>query len=106
MSFKKTYIRDWRKRRGLSLQRLADRLETEPGGEPLISYASLSRIESGKQPYSQPILEAIADALQVSVVQLLEDHPGKEAELIELFRTIPDDKKDAAISVLRALAEK
>jgi transcriptional regulator with XRE-family HTH domain len=104
--YTKTYIREWRQKRGLSLRQLAERLEYEPGGNPLISYASLSRIEKGKQPYSQPILEAIAHALNVRVVQLLEDHPEYEAEIIDLFRKIPDAKKDSALAILKALSEK
>jgi hypothetical protein len=44
------YFRQWREKRGISLRKLAARLEVEPGGDPLVSYASLSRIETGEQP--------------------------------------------------------
>lgn len=103
---RKTYIREWREKRGLSLRRLADRLETEPGGEPLISHASLGRIETGEQPYSQPILEAVADALGVSVSALLEINPAVEGEVIDLMSKLDDRKRNEALNFLRYLASR
>ena len=59
--YSKTYIKNWRDKRGLSLRQLANRLEAEPGGESLISHASIGRIENGQQPYSDDyIKQAIA----------------------------------------------
>ena len=59
-----TYIRVWRKHRGLTLAQLADRLQTEL--EVAISEGQISRIERGETPYSQDILEAFAAALAVA----------------------------------------
>ena len=55
--YRKTYVRQWRQRRGLSLRKLADRLETTPGGDPIVSYASLSRIEKGISHTANPLLK-------------------------------------------------
>lgn len=98
----KTYIREWREYRGLSLRRLADRLELS-GPDETISHASIGRIENGLQPYSQPILEAIAAALNVSVTDLLGVDPTKEGEVVDLVRLISDKNRDQAIRVLKAL---
>jgi transcriptional regulator with XRE-family HTH domain len=98
----KTYIREWREYRGLSLRRLADRLELN-GPEETISHASIGRIENGLQPYSQPILEAIAAALNVSVTDLLGVDPTKEGEVVDLMRMINDKNRAQAIRVLKAL---
>jgi transcriptional regulator with XRE-family HTH domain len=57
----RTFIREWREFRNLTLERLAERLREARG--LTITHASLSRIERGVQPYSQPILEAIAGEL-------------------------------------------
>jgi len=76
--YRKTYIKEWRQKQGLSLRRLADRLESSPGGDLLISHTSIGRIEKGKQPYSQPILEALAHALGVPAWMLLEVNPEKD----------------------------
>ncbi|SDT96673.1 helix-turn-helix domain-containing protein [Stappia sp. ES.058] len=103
-NYARTYIREWRKKRGLTLQQLADRLEVEPGGDLLVSYASLSRIETGNQPYSQPIIEAIARALNVSVSMLLEAHPERQGEVVDLFNHIPPERQAEAIQILRVLA--
>lgn len=102
-TFKKTYIKEWREKRGLSLRKLAARIEREPG-EELISFASLGRIEKGQQPYSQPILEGIAQALNVSVSMLLESDPNKDGEVIDLLRQLDDQKRADAIKLLKALA--
>lgn len=56
----KNFIREWREKKGLTLEALAERVGEKIGG---MTHASLSRIERGLQPYSEPILEAIADEL-------------------------------------------
>lgn len=101
-TYGKTFIREWREYRGLSLRRLADRLEMN-GPNETISHASLGRIETGDQPYSQPILEALASALNCSVTDLLGVDPTKEGEIVDLMRLINDRNRDQAIRVLRAL---
>lgn len=100
----KHYIREWRKKRGLSLRRLAERMETEPG-VLLTSHANIQRIEKYEQPYSQDILEAIAEALEVSVTDLLTVDPTKDGEVVDLLRLINDQNRDQAVRVLRALAQ-
>jgi len=55
-----TFIRQWRESKSMTLEALAARVGEKIGG---MTHASLSRIERGLQPYSQPILEAIADEL-------------------------------------------
>jgi transcriptional regulator with XRE-family HTH domain len=106
--FRRTYIREWREWAGLSLRQLADRLEHEPGGMTL-SHASLGRIETGQQAYTQPILEAISAALGVDVYDLLYVHPAKAGEVVDLTRIIRqlDDSRQAqALEYLRFLARK
>jgi len=58
--YKLTFIRQWRESKSMTLEVLAERVGEKIGG---MTHASLSRIERGLQPYSQPILEAIADEL-------------------------------------------
>lgn len=100
----RTHIRAWRKKRGLSLRELANRLESEPGGEPIISHASIGRIETGKQPYSQEILEALAVALNCTPADLLERDPDAEGDVIDLLRRLDNGKRHQAIEYLRFLA--
>lgn len=100
--FGKTFIRAWRKYRGLSLRRLADRLELD-GPNDTVSHASIGRIENGDQPYSQPILEALAVALDCSVTDLLSVDPTKEGEVVDLVRLINENNREQAVRILKAL---
>lgn len=66
-TYRRTFIRQWREYRNKTLEQLADIVG--------VTHASLSRIERGLQPYSQAILEAIADALMTDVPSLLMRDP-------------------------------
>jgi transcriptional regulator with XRE-family HTH domain len=92
---RRTFIREWRQSRGLTLQQLANRIG--------ITHASLSRIERGLQPYSQPLLEALADALQTEPASLLmrnptdpegiwsiwdQAKPGERRQIVEIAKTL------------------
>lgn len=100
------YIREWRLKRKLSLRLLAARMEKEPGGEEIISHASLGRIENNKQPYSPEVLEALAVALNTTKGALLEVHPDKEGDVVDLVRRLDAAKRDQAVEYLRFLANK
>lgn len=90
-----TYIRQWREHRGLSLERLADRLGT--------TKASLSRIERGLQPYSQPTLEALAAALACEPADLLMRNPTDPEGIWSIWDRIPERQRATAVAVLRAM---
>ena len=100
--YKISFIRQWREERGYSLRTLASRMESEPGIE-LISYAQLGRIEKGQQPYSQPILEAAAHALNVSVTDLIRNDPTKDSEVIDLLKELSESDKNYAIKFLKSM---
>lgn len=99
------YIRQWREKRQVSLRKLAARMETEPGGEPIVSYAQLSRIETGEQPFSEPILNAIADALGVTRAMLLEMDPNKQGHVLDLLNQLKPATQDQAIRMLEAFVK-
>lgn len=105
---KRTYIREWRNKRGLSLRRLAERLEETPGGELMLSHASIGRIEAGKQPYTQSTLEAIAAALGVTAAMLLEINPEKDGDVIDItlrLNKAPPELRKQVIDVIQALLQ-
>lgn len=98
--FKPAFIRQHREHRGLTLEQLADRVGEKLGG---FTHASLSRMERGLQPWSQPVLEAIADGLGTDVVSLLirdptdpegiwsiwdRAKPGERRMIVEIAQTI------------------
>jgi transcriptional regulator with XRE-family HTH domain len=89
------FLRQWREYRGLTLEQLAESIGA--------THATLSRIERGKQPYSQAILEALADRLSTDVASLLmrdpadpnaiwsiwdQAKPGERRMIMDIARTI------------------
>jgi|SRR5581483_6191357 len=99
---KPLYVRQWRQHRHLTLERLVERLKEAQGLD--ITHASLSRIERGLQPYSQPILEALAAELTGGDVASLlirdpsdpegiwsvwdQAKPGERETIVEIARTV------------------
>lgn len=82
--YQRTFIKAWREYREMSQQELADRV-----GEYLAergitnkgyTHASIGRMENGRIPYSQPIMEGISEALRVPVATLLTQAPPQEGD--------------------------
>lgn len=61
------YLAEWRKFRGLTQERAADRLH--------MTQSQLSRYERGITPYNQDILELLAEAYQTDPGSLLMRNP-------------------------------
>lgn len=66
-SFRRTFIREWRQYRNLTLEQLAGRLD--------MSASHFSMLERGQRGYTQETLEAIADALQTDAASLIMRNP-------------------------------
>ena len=92
---KRTYLRQWREFRELSLERAAERFD--------MSAAQLSRIETGKSPYTQDFLELAAFAYRTDVPSLLmrdptdpeaiwsiwdQAKPGERRQIVEIAKTL------------------
>jgi transcriptional regulator with XRE-family HTH domain len=104
MARKPTYIRAWREKRGFTLDDMVGRLDALG---VKITGASLSRIERGIQPYNQDTIEAIAEALNVTVGQLAEDNPNiPSAPVSDFIRHLTDRELEQADAVLRAMFSK
>jgi transcriptional regulator with XRE-family HTH domain len=71
-----------------------------------LSIASISRIENGKQPYTQRSLEAIASVLKCDVGDLLVRYlTPEQMELRDALRDITGANARRMIRVLHALTE-
>ncbi|MES2752776.1 MAG: helix-turn-helix transcriptional regulator [Pseudomonadota bacterium] len=104
MDRKGTYIRNWRKHKGFSLDDMVGRLAAI-GVET--TSASLSRIERGIQPYSQDIMEAMAESLGIEVWQFHNDNPDiPTAPVGDLVGKLTEAEARQAEAVLRAMFEK
>jgi transcriptional regulator with XRE-family HTH domain len=73
--FRRLFLREWREARGLTQARLLERIRER---EPTFSDATLSRLENGKQPYTQPVLETLAWALGCEPQDLIMRRPDSE----------------------------
>jgi transcriptional regulator with XRE-family HTH domain len=97
-TYRHWYLRDWRKDRGLTLEQLANRVGS--------TAASISRYEKGEQPYSQPILEALADALSCAPADLIMRPPGSSDRLMAVFSDLDPETQKQAMAVIKALSGK
>lgn len=95
---RRTYIRQWRKFRNLTLAQLAERIDVTAG--------ALSQLERGDVSYTQPMLEALADALRCEPSDLITRDPNSNLELQLVWDAIPQDDKPRAILILQALIKK
>lgn len=104
------YLPEWIEFRGLSLRRLVQRLEKQPG-EELISLSSLSRMRKYEQPLTPEVLHALAVALACEAEDIIGVNPLLEPEVIDLLAIIRKMRqrhdRDAivkATAVLKAIA--
>ena len=89
----KLFISEWRDRRGLSQDALAERVGT--------TKASISRWETGKRDITGESLAAIADALGLQPVQLFR-HPDEQS-LDDLLDGTHPSLRRKALAVLQTL---
>src|SRR5512139_1747541 len=92
---RKTFIRAWREFRNLTQEQLAGRLE--------MSKASLSRIETGNQAYTQDFLEACAAALRTDPASLLIRNPLDPEAPWSIWETLKPLENRQATEVIRAI---
>ena len=96
---RQTYFKEWRKHRNLTLERLAERIN--------VTIGALSQLENGTTNYTQPMLEALADALYCQPADLIMRPPSVDAELklapevALLWDQIPVADRDQALRILR-----
>lgn len=97
------YLKAWREYRGYTQERLAERVEPRAEGEPL-SGATISRYERGKQNYRQETLEALAVALDCTVVELL-SRPPAEREFWEIIDNTRTGERSRLTTIIKALTD-
>lgn len=89
------YVREWRKDRGLTQERLAERTPFSPG--------AISQLETGRTGYTQEMLEALASALEVQPGDLISRNPEVDGDVVHIFNDLPADKQRIAIEMLKSL---
>lgn len=95
MAGTKTFIREWRQYRRLTLVQLAERIG--------ITHGQLSKVERGLRPYSQPMLEKLAEELGTEPASLLMRNPTDPEGIWSIWDQVPPTERQRAITILRAL---
>lgn len=95
---RKIYVRQWRKHRGLSQERLAERVDMSAG--------NLSLIERSLQNYTQETLEKLAHALQCEPVDLLIRDPSDPESIWSIWDQAQPSERQQITNVARALVKK
>lgn len=105
MAKRRIYLKEWRAKAGYTLDQVVDRLVVME--DPLLpkTGASLSRLENRKQPYSERILEALADIYGCEPDDLIGRDPTKEGQVIDLVRAMNERQQKQALAILSALVE-
>jgi transcriptional regulator with XRE-family HTH domain len=94
---RRTYFRQWRIYRGFSQEQLANRLDT--------SVASISRIENGSQPYTQDVLEALAEALNTDPASLLMRNPEEPEAIWSLWDNAKPGERQMIVDIARTVTK-
>ena len=92
----RVFIREWRKHRGYSQERLAEMVGTSKG--------YLSDLERGVRRYNQEILELLAEALRAEPAHLINVDPTQEENTIfSIYETLTPVQRRQAIAVIKAI---
>ena len=95
--FRRTFIRQWREYRGLTLEQLADRVEMTP------SY--LSMFERGQRGYTQNTLEALAEALQTDAASLLMRDPTDEEAVWSIWEQAKPAERRLIVDIAKTVTK-
>jgi len=99
--YRPTFIRQHRLAKNLTLEALAARVSEKIGG---MTHATLSRIERGLHPYSQPVLEAIADELTGGdVASLLYRNPDDPTAIWSIWEQAKPGQRAMIVEIARAV---
>lgn len=93
-----TFIKKWRKHRGLTQEQLAERLG--------LTQATIARIERGEISYTQPVLEAMAEALRCEPADLIMRDPSQPGSIWSIWDQIPVTQREQAAKVLQTFIKK
>lgn len=91
------FIREWRKHRGLSMEELAERVE--------LTHGAISQLERGIVNYTQPTLEALAEALGCEPADLIMRNPLDDEAPWTIWDSLKPVQQKQAIRLMKALAD-
>lgn len=94
-----TFIRTWRKHRGLSLEQAIERLGLEI--EFPYSVGQLSRVERGEVPYTQDVLEALATIYGCEPGDLIMRDPTSIDALWSIYESLTAPARQQVVEIAK-----
>lgn len=91
----KFYLREWRKHRGYTLERLAEMVG--------MSVGYLSDLEKGKRRYNQDFLEVVAEALRCEPADLIMRDPSDPQGLWSIYDTLSPAQREQLSEIAQTL---
>ena len=89
------FIREWRKYRKLSQERLAEQLG--------VTHGAISQLERGITSYTQPMLEALAEAMSCTPADLLMRDPKVTSTSSSILDGLDAAKREEALRFIEYL---
>jgi transcriptional regulator with XRE-family HTH domain len=109
------FFREWRIHSGLSLEAVAERLQTMAADRTPsdadrrafkrlgVTHGNLSRIERGLVPYNQTLLELLAEIYRTDPASLIMRDPSKTDFLWSIWETLKPAERAQAVEVIKVL---
>lgn len=87
------FIREWRRYRGLTIEKLAERIGS--------SQPNLSKIERGLVPYSQEMLEALAVELRCEPADLIVRDPSDPDGIWSIWESLAPEQRAQIVAIAK-----
>lgn len=95
--FRRTYIRQWRQHRGLTLEQLADRVD--------MTASHFSMLERGQRGYTQETLERVAEALQTDAASLLMRNPSDPDAIWSVWEQAKPGERRMIVDIAKTITK-
>ena len=97
------YLKEWRRKRGMTQEQVVNRLVTLDAPNLPGTAASLSRLENGKQPYGERVLEALAFIYETEPEHLIGRNPFKEGDVIDFVARLDERQRQQVMAFMLAI---
>jgi transcriptional regulator with XRE-family HTH domain len=92
---RRTFIREWRKHRMLTLEQLGERTE--------MTASHLSMLERGQRAYTQETLERVAEALTTDAASLLMRNPADQDAIWSVWEQAKPSERRQIVELAKVL---
>ncbi len=92
---RRTFFKEWRKHRGLTLEAAAERAGMTAG--------NISAMERGAQGYTQDGLEALAYAYQTEPAHLLNVVPGRDDAIFSIWENAKPGERQMIVEIAQTI---